>query len=136
MDAGSLLGNADIPELRDAVRPVYPREVKVYPAPISMRRVWNRDTGAMTIGNRIFVRPDLLGTPGEALEDLIVHELVHVRQWRQERTLGFLASYARQYLMARLWGARHHVAYMSIAAEVEARRVASQIRRLVDDQPV
>jgi hypothetical protein len=131
--AADLLGAAAIPELLDRILPVRADQVMVYPAPTSMRRVWNKDTGAMTIGNRVFVRPDLLKRPGPDLEDLMVHELVHVRQWRNQRVVGFLTSYARQYLMARFWGARHHVAYMSIAAEVEARRVASEIRRLLDD---
>ncbi len=131
--AAHLLGSAAIPQLFDRIRPVVPDDVTVYPAPISMRRVWNRDTGAMTIGNRIFVRPDLLQNPGPALEDLMVHELVHVRQWRNRRMVGFLGSYVRQYLMARFWGARHHIAYMSIDSEVEARRVASEIRRLLND---
>lgn len=130
--ASDLLGAAAIPELLDRIQPVRPDEVMVYPAPVSMRRVWNKDTGAMTVGRRVFVRPDLLRRSGPQLEDLIVHELVHVRQWRDQHVVGFLGSYLRQYLMARFWGARHHVAYMSIAAEVEARRVASQIRRLVD----
>ncbi|HEY5890954.1 MAG TPA: DUF4157 domain-containing protein [Acidimicrobiia bacterium] len=131
--AADLLGFATLPELLDRIRPVVPDEVAVYPAPASMREVWNRDTGAMTIGNRIFVRPDLLRRRGPELEDLIVHELVHVRQWRDRRFVGFLGSYVRQYLMARFWGARHHVAYMSIDSEVEARRVASEIRRLLND---
>ncbi len=131
--AADLLGAAAIPELLDRILPVRPDQVMVYPAPMSMRRVWNEDTGAMTIGNRVFVRPDLLKRRGPNLEDLMVHELVHVRQWRNQRVVGFLASYTRQYLMARFWGARHHVAYMSIDAEVEARRVASEIRRLLDN---
>lgn len=131
--AAHFLGSAAIPEFFDRIRPVVPDEVAVYPAPISMRKVWNRDTGAMTIGNRIFVRPDLLQNPGPALEDLMVHELVHVRQWRDRRMVGFLGSYVRQYLMARFWGARHHIAYMSIDSEVEARRVASEIRRLLNN---
>jgi Domain of unknown function (DUF4157) len=131
--AASILGSADIPELHEAISPVRPESVTVYPASVLMMRVWNRGTAAMTVGSRVFMKPDLLETSGPAIEDLIVHELVHVRQWKDQRTAGFLASYFRQYLMARMFGAPHHVAYMSIDAEVEARRIAGAIRQLLDD---
>lgn len=129
--AAELLGDADIPELRAVIAPVRPKTVSVRPAPAAMRLVWNPGTGAMTLGNQILVRPDLLATGGPKLEDLIVHELVHVRQWQNRGIVGFLGKYLRQYLMARIWGARHHIAYLSIDDEVEARRTARDIRSLV-----
>lgn len=132
--AAELLGSADIPEMRAAISPVRPEMVRVDPAPKSVRRVWNPGTGAMTLGNRILVRPDLLANRGSKLEDLIVHELVHVRQWESHGVVGFLSRYVRQYLMARIWGARHHVAYLSIDDEVEARRIATNIRQLVNNR--
>lgn len=131
--AAELLGDADIPELRAAIHPVRPEMVRVAPAPAAMRRLWNPGTGAMTLGNRILVRPDLLSEPGPKMEDLIVHELVHVRQWESQGVMGFLGRYLRQYLMARIWGARHHIAYLSIDDEVEARRTARDIRSLIDN---
>lgn len=133
--AADILGEAAIPELLEWIHPVALAEATVHPAPLSMRRFWTKGTGAMTIGSRIFVRPDLLEGPvGPRLQDLVVHELVHVRQWRDDSPLAFLTGYVRQYLIARLWGARHHVAYMSIGAEVEARRVAREIRKLIDSE--
>jgi hypothetical protein len=131
--ASQFLGRADIAELRDAIDPIVPDEVRVRPAPRLMRSMWNKHTGAMTLGKNIFVRPDLLESGGRRLEDLLVHELVHVRQWHFHRTIGFLGRYVRQYLMARFWKARHHVAYLSIDAEVEARRISSHIRNLVEE---
>ncbi len=132
--AADILGEAAIPELLDRIQPVLPEQATIHTAPLSMRRFWAKGTGAMTIGSRIFVRPDLLeGSVGPKLQDLVVHELVHVRQWRDDSPLAFLTGYIRQYLVARMWGARHHVAYMSIHAEVEARRVASEIRRLIEE---
>jgi hypothetical protein len=133
--AAEILGPAAIPELLERIHPVRPEEVRVVPAPGPMRRFWNRGTGAMTLGNAIFVRPNVLAAGGPRLRDLIVHELVHVRQWRSGAT-GFLARYLHQYLMARLFGARHHLAYRSIGAEVEARQITGGVRRLLDNHPV
>ncbi len=133
--AADILGEAAIPELLERIHPVDPEQATIHAAPLSMRRIWTKGTGAMTIGSRIFVRPDLLQGPvGPKLQDLVVHELVHVRQWRDDSPFAFLTGYVRQYLIARLWGARHHVAYMSIEAEVEARRVAAEIRRLIESR--
>lgn len=133
--AADILGSDVIESVLEHIHPVQPGQVRVVPAPGPMWRIWSRGTGAMTVGNLIFVRPDLLAAGGRRLRDLIIHELVHVRQYRSG-AIGFLARYLHQYLMALIFGARHHLAYLSIDAEVEARQVTSEVRRLLDDHPI
>lgn len=70
---------------------------------------------AITIGKVISIR-----RRAAADEQLLRHELVHVRQWRELGALGFLARYLGAYLYWRLRGYPHWAAYRRIPLEVEA----------------
>jgi hypothetical protein len=76
---------------------------------------------AMTIGRVIFVRRG-----HETDDDLIGHELVHVRQWRELGALRFLTKYLGAYLRLRRRGWHHWPAYRAIPLEAEARRLAGR----------
>jgi hypothetical protein len=56
--------------------------------------------------------------------DLIAHELVHVRQWRELGAVRFLARYLGAYMRSRWRGLSHQAAYEAIPLEVEARALA------------
>lgn len=114
------------PEYLAKIQPIDPEGVSVETAPPLLRRVWGAKTGAMTLGSRIFVSPSILEEGGPALTSLLLHELVHARQWNEKGAIRFLLSYARQYLVARLAGASHRDAYLAIDLEVEARSIAGQ----------
>jgi len=75
---------------------------------------------AMTLGRLVLVRTGQLGDRA-----LLAHELVHVRQWREQGPVRFLLSYLREYLRGRRAGLGHWQAYLAISAEVEARRLAA-----------
>lgn len=70
---------------------------------------------AITIGKVILVR-----RRAAADEQLMRHELVHVRQWRELGALGFLVRYLGAYFYWRLRGYPHWAAYRRIPLEVEA----------------
>jgi hypothetical protein len=57
---------------------------------------------------------------------LIAHELVHVRQYREQGPVRFLAQYLLAYGRGRLTGLGHAAAYAAIPAEVEARALAGR----------
>ncbi len=128
--AADLLGDDAMPELIEAIHPLDLASVTVHEAPNVMRQLWGAKTGAMALGSRVFVDPAILRAGGRRLSELMVHELVHSRQWLDGPT--FLVTYLGQYLLARLRGANHHVAYYSIGAEIEARSITSEIRKLFD----
>jgi hypothetical protein len=98
--------------------------VPVRPAPGWMRRGWSGWVGAMTLPWAIYVRPEQLRAGGPASGRLLVHELVHVRQWRQLGTRRFAAQYLRDYLRGRRRGLSHRDAYLAVSFEQEARTVA------------
>jgi len=58
--------------------------------------------------------------------DLIAHELVHVRQWRELGVVRFLARYLGAYARGRWHGLGHRAAYEAIPLEAEARVVAGR----------
>lgn len=98
--------------------------VPVRPAPRWMRRGWSGWVAAMTLPWAIYVRPEQLRSGGAASARLLVHELVHVRQWRDLGVRRFAARYTREYLRGRRRGLSHADAYRAVSFEEEARAVA------------
>jgi len=97
-------------------------------APIDARRArlvtvpWlTPGVAGMTVGRWILLRR---GREDDA--ELIAHELVHVRQWRERGALRFLATYLAAYARGRRAGLGHLGAYAAIPAEVEARTLAGR----------
>ena len=70
---------------------------------------------AITLGNVICVRRKFADS-----DELMAHELVHVRQFGELGWPRFLVRYVRSYLRGRLAGYGHMAAYRRIPLEVEA----------------
>ena len=88
--------------------------------PRPMSAVLGDRAAAITLGEHIFVRPETFDDLVAGLHpDLVVHELVHVAQWRAHGR-WFLARYLSQYFRFRLLGVSHEAAYRSISYEVDA----------------
>lgn len=92
-----------------------------------MRKLWVGSVGAMTLGRRVYVHPTLLAGDRRRLANVIVHELVHVRQWSALGGPAFLRLYLSGYLGNRLRGESHSESYSRIPFEVEARLVGGAI---------
>ncbi len=127
LPAARFVGTALSPEYLARIHPIAPESVTVVSAPRLLRTVWGKSTGAMTLGNRILVDPVVLERGGRELTALLMHEMVHARQWQEMGPRRFLASYLRQYMVARVTGANHRDAYLAIGAEVEARSLAREV---------
>lgn len=89
-----------------------------------LRRLWIGDVAAITLPWAVYLRPDLLAGPAETSAPLLVHELVHVRQWRDLGVGGFTVRYLTEYLRSRLSGWSHAEAYARVSFEREARHLA------------
>ncbi len=81
----------------------------------------------MTIKNWIFVEPKYLNGDRDQLARLVIHELVHVRQWHDLGVVGFLRRYVTDYLHDRRRGLSHRDAYINIRLEEEARQVQERL---------
>lgn len=75
----------------------------------------------MTLGRWVLVRRG-----HEHDRDLIAHELVHVRQWRELGCARFLVRYLGAYARSRRHGLGHQAAYEAIPLEAEARALAGR----------
>ena len=117
-------GGVDSLRVRLLIHPIDPESVRVRSAPRVMRRLWARDISAMTLGNTIFLDPAVLAAAQHRSSLLLVHELVHVRQWGELGVIRFLWRYLTGYLGGRWKGLGHHAAYLAIPLEVEARVTA------------
>lgn len=93
--------------------------VPIRPAPRWMTRIWRGPIAAMTLPWAIYVEREQLAS-GD-IGPLILHELVHVRQWQRLGTWRFLKIYLSDYLRNRRSGMDHDHAYLAIRLEKEAR---------------
>jgi hypothetical protein len=75
----------------------------------------------ITVGNRIMLRKG-----HEQKEQLIAHELVHVRQFQELGIPRFFARYLTEYVKGIVELRKVHAAYRAISFEVEAREEASR----------
>jgi hypothetical protein len=78
-----------------------------------LRLFVHRNVAAITLGRRIYIAE-------EASEEILRHEMVHVRQAGELGLARFLWRYVAEYLRNRWRGMSHDEAYRSISFEVEA----------------
>jgi hypothetical protein len=123
------LGGFDPESLRQNLGLADLDRVPVRRAPRWMVRTWRGDVAAMTLPWGIYVRPETLGGDPARLAKLLSHELVHVRQWRELGTIGFLRRYLGDYWSGRRKGLGHNEAYLAIRFEREAREIISTLGR-------
>jgi hypothetical protein len=74
----------------------------------------------ITVGNRIMLRKG-----HEHRQQLLAHELVHVRQFHELGIPRFFARYLTEYAKGIVTLRKTHAAYRAISLEVEAREAAS-----------
>jgi len=131
VNVGRLLSETgwDSDLLRVLVHPVQPERLVVKAASPLMMKLWGPGIQAMTIRSWIFVDPAILKGDRDKLARLVIHELVHARQWQDLGVLGFLRRYSTDYLRGRRQGLSHRDAYLNIGFEEEARRVQSRVTK-------
>lgn len=126
MRAVDLLDGRDSAALRVRLLPILPEQVAVRSLPSRMPLL-PRWVAAITLPWCIYVRQDLLAGESDRLARLIVHELVHARQWRTHGPVGFLRRYLTDYLRGRMARLSHREAYRRIRLEEEAARIAAGV---------
>lgn len=117
----------DLEEVERLVHPVRPETINVWPASRWLQMLWRPGIGGVTQGRRIFVKPELLHGDRDRLARLVIHELVHVYQFRTSGYVAFMARYGRDYLKGLLSGMDRREAYLAIPAEVEARELTARV---------
>lgn len=133
MNAGRILREAgyDTEGLRVQIAPVNPDRVNLLPASRFFRRFWRAGISAVTHGPFVFIAPEVMNGSRDRLARLVIHELVHVRQYRAAGYLRFVTTYLKDYWMGRMGGKSPRQAYLDIAQEREARDVTEHLLRLM-----
>lgn len=128
MNAGRILREAgyDTDALRVRIAPVDPGRVNLYPASRLLRRLWRPGIAAMTQGRFVFITPEVMNGDRDRLARLVIHELIHVRQYRSAGYFRFLTSYLKEYWMGRIGGKSPREAYLDISHEREARELTDR----------
>lgn len=101
---------------------VDPERLLVREARPWFERIALRNSAAIALPYVVYMRASVYTRPRVQLTRLVIHELVHVNQWREEGYVHFVLSYVGQYLRERLRGRAHDEAYRAISYEVNARR--------------
>lgn len=73
------------------------------------------------------VDPKMFQTEPSRLGRLVIHELVHVRQFNEQGYFPFMTRYIVESLRGRLAGKSARDAYLDISTEQEAREVAQRL---------
>ncbi len=86
-----------------------------------LARVWGTGVEAMALPGVVFASAPAYDriVDGDAAT-LLIHESVHIDQWRRYGAVGFLTRYLGDYLRGRAVGLPHHTAYRAIRFEREA----------------
>ncbi len=119
----------DTPELRAELAPIDPDSITIRPASKWLRRLWRSGVTGVTQGRWVFVDPKMFKASPERLARLVIHELVHVRQFAERGYVPFMARYVYENVRGRVAGKSAREAYLDISAEAEAREVASRFTR-------
>ncbi|HWB89078.1 MAG TPA: hypothetical protein VG872_07670 [Acidimicrobiia bacterium] len=129
MNAGRLLRETgyDSDMLRSRIAPIDPDRVNVWPASSLVRRFWRAGIKGVTQWRWVLVDPDTLRGDPDLLARLVIHELVHLRQFRDLGFLRFMSRYVYQYWAGRLRGGSARQAYLDIEAEREARETTTEV---------
>ena len=133
MTAATALTNAGIAvdEVRRRLPSVEPHLVWIVPASSVARRFWAKGIVGVTMPWAVYVTPAVFdrivtGDRGDRYGPLVVHELVHLHQYRTSGAVRHLIRYAADYVGGRRRGLSHWDAYLGVGAEEQARRIASE----------
>jgi hypothetical protein len=86
-----------------------------------------RGPAAIALPYVVYVHSRAYNQPRAELTRLVIHELVHVSQWREEGYARFLLRYLGDYFRSRLRGQSHSDSYRSIRYEAAARSLTEEV---------
>jgi hypothetical protein len=122
----------DPDDLRVRMPRVDPATVTVKVASPLFRRLWAKGISAVSLPTGVYVQPSIMerlrsGDDRERFGRLIIHELMHIEQWRRLGALRHLYQYVGDYVRGRWQRLGHWEAYRAIRLEIEAREAASSV---------
>jgi hypothetical protein len=132
--AGDVLSGVELD--RDLIASLLPRvspeRIKIRVGPIWFRPFWGRRIAAIALPWGVYVRPHVMqrlvaGAEPRRNARLIMHELVHIEQWRRFGGPGLIGRYSLDYVRGLVRKRSHWEAYRGVRTEVEARAAAAMV---------
>ena len=120
-------GNLDLEAVARMAPGVDPERLLIREARPWFERLVLRRVAAIALPYVVYVHSRTYQRPRADLTKLVVHELVHVSQWREDGYARFAARYVGDYLRQRMRGRSHSEAYLAIRYEVDARARADEL---------
>ena len=120
-------GGVDPAALARVAPGVDPERLLIREARPWFERLVLRGPAAIALPYVVYVHSWAYNQPRADLTRLVVHELIHVSQWREEGYVRFASRYVRDYLRSRLRGRSHSESYRSIRYEAAARELTGQL---------
>lgn len=114
-------GGIDPSAVAELAPGVDPERLLIREARPWFERTTLRHASAIALPYVVYMRSSVFTRPRADLTALVIHEMVHVSQWRTEGYTRFLVRYLSDYLQGRLGGRSHADAYRAIRYEVDAR---------------
>jgi len=120
-------GGVDPTALARIAPGVDPERLLIREARPWFERLILRRPAAIALPYVVYVHTRAYNRPRADLTPLVVHELVHVSQWREEGYFRFAVRYLGDYLRGRLRHQSHAEAYRAIGYEIEARALTEEL---------
>jgi hypothetical protein len=120
-------GDIDPAALARIAPGVDPERLLIRQARPWFERLALRGSAAIALPYVVYVQARVYNRPRSQLTRLIIHELIHVSQWRQEGYARFAFRYLGDYFRSRLGGQSHADSYRSIRYEVAARDLTKEV---------
>lgn len=114
-------------QMAEVAPAVDPERLLVREARPWFERLVLRGVEAIALPYVVYVRPRTYTRSRAEIARLVIHEVIHVNQWREEGYLRFAGRYVADYLRGRVRGLSHGDAYRAIGYEAEARRLTSRL---------
>ncbi|MDH3606260.1 MAG: hypothetical protein OER12_04625 [Acidimicrobiia bacterium] len=115
-------GGVDVAEVARLAPGVDPERLLVREARPWFEHLVLRQSAAIAFSHVVYMHSRAYRLPRAQITRLVVHELIHVSQWRQDGHLRFARRYLWDYLRGRLRRQTHSEAYLAIGYEVAARQ--------------
>ncbi|MDH3426221.1 MAG: hypothetical protein OEM22_06070 [Acidimicrobiia bacterium] len=119
-------GGVSLAAIGDALPNVDSDRVLVRPVPWWLRILWRPWVQGMATSSKIYIRAHRLAHP-ERSTSLVVHELVHIAQWRRLGRLRFGTRYVREAISGLIRFRNSRKAHDNISFEIEADLITDQI---------
>ena len=92
-------------------------------------KVFLRSNAAIAFPHVVYMHSRWYRRPRAEMARLVLHEAIHVSQWRQTGNLRFAATYVFDYLRGRVRRRGHARSYREIRYETQAREATDRVLR-------